>query len=494
MKTPTNLNLMRMGALLLGTPSVFGRGDLLLTGTDSAYSTDRGAYLQGLYTAGAGGAIGVSNAGTALTVSGQLTGAGSFIKTGAGKLILNNATNNYTGGTYVEAGVLAFATGTAVPPGGLTINGGRFDADADAQLGDAFPTVNAAGTLRYTANASTGRTFNLTGGTLEAPAGVTIALNGATVNGGFLRGAGTFALAAGTTLNGVTTLTSTTVNQTGTASVANFSNGGAYTVGAGQILAWNGGTNTSSGRLTVNGTVNVNDFVSNGLLTVAPGGVLNHTGSDMVLGGGSTTFVGSVANPGGKIDLGGQQLIVRGGLLVTNAGSFGSGNGVRNGTTVADYGALVKGTGPVSSRHHAERRTVSARQQSRHIAGRPVLRQRRRQPDLRDHRCRPVGVVSQRTGRGGQQSRLGIDADIHFAGVHGHAEQQIQHRHADATSPAGRTEFARPNVELRSEPGLLVADLRFATRRGVQRHVQSECDQFHHDAIRQSDDRRRISR
>ena len=31
---------------------------------------------------------------------------------------------------------------------------------------------------------------------------------------------------------------------------------------------------------------------------------------------------------------------------MTNAGSFGSGNGVRNGTTVADYGALVKGTGP----------------------------------------------------------------------------------------------------------------------------------------------------
>jgi hypothetical protein len=39
-------------------------------------------------------------------------------------------------------------------------------------------------------------------------------------------------------------------------------------------------------------------------------------------------------------------LIVRGGLLVTNSGSFASGNGVRNGTTVADYSALVKGNGP----------------------------------------------------------------------------------------------------------------------------------------------------
>jgi hypothetical protein len=141
-------------------------------------------------------------------------------------------------------------------------------------------------------------------------------------------------------------LTSTTVTQTGPASVANFSNGGAFTVGAGQSLTWNGGTNTSSGRLTVNGTVNATDFVSNGLLTINPGGVLVNSTSDVVFGGGSTTFVGSVASPGGKIDLGGQQLIVRGGLLVTNAGSFGSGNGVRNGTTVADFGALVKGTGP----------------------------------------------------------------------------------------------------------------------------------------------------
>src|SRR5439155_19725938 len=55
------------------------------------------------------------------------------------------------------------------------------------------------------------------------------------------------------------------------------------------------------------------------------------------------------ANPGGKIDLGGQQLLVRGGLLVTNAGPFAGGNGVRNGTVVADYGSVVKGTGPYDS-------------------------------------------------------------------------------------------------------------------------------------------------
>ena len=65
----------------------------------------------------------------------------------------------------------------------------------------------------------------------------------------------------------------TTVSQTGPASVTNFGNGGTFTVGNSQVLAWNGGTNTSSGRLTVNGTANVSDFVSNGVVSVNPGEV-----------------------------------------------------------------------------------------------------------------------------------------------------------------------------------------------------------------------------
>ncbi|HEY1380555.1 MAG TPA: autotransporter-associated beta strand repeat-containing protein, partial [Gemmataceae bacterium] len=311
--------------------------DLTGVGPLLALTLDAGTLAYGGPTAsssaafalGAGGStVEVVNAATTLTLTGAISGTGSatLTKTGPGTLALTNPSNTYLGG--------------------LTVNAGRLDVSDDAQLGLANPTVNPAGTLRYTASATTARTFTVNGGTLEAPAGVTLTLNGAAVNGGFLRGAGTFALTGGTALSGTSTLTSTTVTQTGPASVANFSNGGAFTVGAGQTLTWNGGTNTSSGRLTVNGTVNATDFVSNGLLTVNPGGLLTHGGSDLVLGGGSTTFVGSVASPGGKIDLGGQQLVVRGGLLVTNAGSFGSGNGVRNGTTVADYGALVKGTGP----------------------------------------------------------------------------------------------------------------------------------------------------
>ena len=93
------------GNLQIG--NLFNRGDLLLTGVSPTYSTDRGVTLTGLYESNGGGGIGVQNGGTNLTWNGQITGAGSLIKTGAGVLTLNNETNNYSGGTYVEGGRLA---------------------------------------------------------------------------------------------------------------------------------------------------------------------------------------------------------------------------------------------------------------------------------------------------------------------------------------------------------------------------------------------------
>jgi autotransporter-associated beta strand protein len=114
---PTNLQL---------GGSSLGRGTLLYTGTAAAPSTTRGATVYGQYFNGDGGAIGVQNAGTSLTWAGQITGSGSFIKTGAGTLVLTNTTNNFTGGTYVEGGTLAIgASGPVLPAGGnVTINSG----------------------------------------------------------------------------------------------------------------------------------------------------------------------------------------------------------------------------------------------------------------------------------------------------------------------------------------------------------------------------------
>src|SRR5439155_25096010 len=127
-------------------------------------------------------------------------------------------------------------------------------------------------------------------------AGVTLTLNGAAVNGGFLRGTGVFALTGNASLSGATTLTTTTVNQTGPATLTNFSNGGTLTNQSGQTLTLDGGVNASSGLLTVNGTTNVGNFVSNGRLAVNPGGTLNSNLGGLVLGGGSVTNIG-IYNP-----------------------------------------------------------------------------------------------------------------------------------------------------------------------------------------------------
>jgi fibronectin-binding autotransporter adhesin len=300
-----------------------GSGLLVLDGGRLAYGGTT-ATLTKPFTLGSyhGGTIDVLSAATTLTVTspidfGGFDGSyGRLTKAGPGVLVLNNNSNQY--------------------PGGITVSGGRLDVGDDAQLGVANPTVNPAGTLRYTASLSTARTFNLAGGTLEAPAGVTLTLNGAAVNGGFLRGAGTFAVTGGTAISGASTATSTTISQTGSASVANFSNGGAFTVAGGQILTWNGGTNTASGRLTVEGTANVSSLVSVGQITISDG-TLNNSDASLVLGGGSRTFVGSPDIPGGAINLGGQTLELNGGLLVNN--------GTIGGTVNVNFGSLAKGSG-----------------------------------------------------------------------------------------------------------------------------------------------------
>src|SRR5207248_6430232 len=94
------------------------RGTLFLVGSDD--STDRGATVSGLYANGGGGVIGV-NVGTTLTWNGQITSSannGSFIKAGGGTLVLNNGTNNYAGGTYVEGGTLRLGVPGALPAAG----------------------------------------------------------------------------------------------------------------------------------------------------------------------------------------------------------------------------------------------------------------------------------------------------------------------------------------------------------------------------------------
>ena len=57
------------------------------------------------------------------TLSGLISGAGTFVKTGRGTLVLA-ATNSYTGGTSIEGGVLKLSSDGAAGSGVITLNGG----------------------------------------------------------------------------------------------------------------------------------------------------------------------------------------------------------------------------------------------------------------------------------------------------------------------------------------------------------------------------------
>jgi autotransporter-associated beta strand protein len=76
-------------------------------------------------TVASGRTLEVTN-GAGTTFSGQITGAGNFIKSGAGTFTITGTANNYTGTTSVTGGVLAVtnAAGNGLGTGTVAVTGG----------------------------------------------------------------------------------------------------------------------------------------------------------------------------------------------------------------------------------------------------------------------------------------------------------------------------------------------------------------------------------
>lgn len=114
-----------------GSPSSIGAAgtaasNLLINGGVLALVGEQTSTNRSLTLGSLGGTISVP-ASNSLQISGQLTGAGALVKTGAGNLVLA-AANTHAGGTFVTEGKLVLASDTAnvsgVGGGGLTLNGG----------------------------------------------------------------------------------------------------------------------------------------------------------------------------------------------------------------------------------------------------------------------------------------------------------------------------------------------------------------------------------
>jgi autotransporter-associated beta strand protein len=258
----------------------------------------------------AGGSGTIDTNGNNMAISGSwLTGPGGFQKGGAGILSLTGS-STYTGATTVNSGT-------------LTILG---------NISSSSLTANSGATLLLN-----GVTISLNTGLIRAAAGGSVLYQNATINGGFIRGPGTHQTLAGTSnvFAGTTSYASTVLQQNGTDTFVNFTNGGQVMNNA--PLVWDGGENNLGGSLTVNSTVSTDDFVNAGVIAIASSGALNNHLSDMTSGGGGRITVNSGGTLNADSQSEGVALDLQDSLLVNN--------GKITGTTNVYYGATVSGSG-----------------------------------------------------------------------------------------------------------------------------------------------------
>ncbi len=376
-----------------GNLTQLGPGLLVLNGSSNSYTggtTISGGTLQ----VGDGtlvGALGpgpVSNngvlvfdlPGAATTFSGAVSGIGSLTQAGAGVLTLLGS-NTFTGGTTVSSGTIQIGNGGTT--GALT---GNVDIeDGQALVLDRSGTMNftlsgpgtlsniGSGTTTLTGNSSgfagsvsvvqgqlvvagpiglggmsvvgsnatlqfRGATVNLgtAFGFLQAQSGGTVQYQNEVVIGGNLFGPGTQVLAASSnnTFNNVTINAGTPLLQNGPATFNGVTNYGQITGSGGLTLF--GGQN--DGSISLSGANNVSAWGNDlGQLTIQSGGLLNNHLSNLTVSGGGQITINSGgtlnADPNGQ----GLSLNLQGGLLINE--------GAVVGTTNANYGATVTGSG-----------------------------------------------------------------------------------------------------------------------------------------------------
>ncbi|MGA7489575.1 MAG: autotransporter-associated beta strand repeat-containing protein [Xanthobacteraceae bacterium] len=251
------------------------------------------------------------NRGDIYTFGGVISGTGTFAQIGPGTTILT-AANSYSGGTAINAGVLAVA--------------------ADANLGAAAGGLAfGGGTLQFLSGFATSRavTLNAGGGTIDTNSN-NATLAGVVGGGGGLTkiGDGTLVLAGANTYSGGTTLAG------GTLRLANN-----FALGTGALTA----------------TGSVVDYASG--VTIANPIVINSNTTQLQVTSGTATQAGGISELNGPRPL---EKIGAGTLVLTGANSYSGPTTVSAGTLVVNgsianstvtvaSGALLTGTGTVGA-------------------------------------------------------------------------------------------------------------------------------------------------
>ncbi|WP_298304507.1 autotransporter-associated beta strand repeat-containing protein [Reyranella sp.] len=279
------------GTLSTSSDQYLGSGGLTLNGGTLQTTASFGIGLP--FTLGDKGGTFAPTAGTTLTVSSAITGAGSLTMVGPGTLALAGE-NNYTGGTVFKAGTLSISDDRNLghARAGLTMNGG---------------------TLASTADVSTNRSIVLgsDGGSFSPAAGTTLTLTSAIEGAGGLTatGAGTLELKGETVYTGATTISSGTLALADYGKIAQSS--GVNLTGAGAVfdIAAANGERTIQGLSGISGT-----SVNFGTRTLS----IDSTNS--------TTFAGAIEGSGALVKKG------VGTQILAGANTYSGGTKVEAGT------------------------------------------------------------------------------------------------------------------------------------------------------------------
>ena len=304
---PTNIN---GGSLVINASSNIG--DASATNT-LGFNGGTLRSTANTYDLGSTRAVALSGAGTiqvdagAVTVSGNVTGAGTFTKTGGGTLTLSG-TNSYTGVTTVTGGILNLSGSTTssvivAPASGVTAIANLSAAMvlANGLLVNAGNTVGGTGILNIGAGAS------ISGGNQDVRVG----------SGGF----GVVNMTAGTVTPGAFFVSGLTATGIG---IWNLSGGLIQTVGA-NAGTLGGNVAGAIGQLNVTGTGTFNSSVANTT---------------------SGLFVGE--NATGVLNVSGGGSLVLGGLLTSNGLRIGHSN-VSTAIGIVNLGAVTTGGGTITT-------------------------------------------------------------------------------------------------------------------------------------------------
>ncbi|MBW8780515.1 MAG: autotransporter-associated beta strand repeat-containing protein [Verrucomicrobia bacterium] len=262
---------------------------------------------------------GAEGSGITNTLSGVISGTGTFTQSGVGTTVLSGI-NTYSGGTTANAGTLTLASGGAAGTvrGTLTINSG-----ATVNL-----TVQDA--LGYGAGTKVD-TINIVGGTLN---------NAINANNGYQTN---FVLTGGTMAE--------TVATTGTAAF-NFDAANGYGITTNASAT----TSTISARLAIrSGTLGFNvadgaastDLTVSGVILGSGGNNISKSGAGTMVLAGTNTYTGTTTVNAGTLALGAANSISSTSGLVLNGGTFATGgfNQTLNTLTLSSASILDFGSG-----------------------------------------------------------------------------------------------------------------------------------------------------